>query len=67
MSAVSSSDAELRYRAAKALVEIHDPATADALARFVEGLATRYPPATPPGVGAPAREARPPQTANTGS
>ena len=54
-------------RNAENVVEIHDPATADALARFVEGLAARYPPATPPGVGAPAREAQPPQTANTGS
>ena len=54
-------------RNAENVVEIHDPATADALARFVEGVAARYPPATPPGVGAAGREERPPQTANTGS
>ncbi|MCZ7588403.1 MAG: phospholipase D-like domain-containing protein [Gaiella sp.] len=37
-------------RNAENVLEIHDAATADALARYVEDLAARYPPATPPDV-----------------
>jgi phosphatidylserine/phosphatidylglycerophosphate/cardiolipin synthase-like enzyme len=35
-------------RNAENLLEIHDPATADTLARYVDEVRARYPPATPP-------------------
>jgi phosphatidylserine/phosphatidylglycerophosphate/cardiolipin synthase-like enzyme len=37
-------------RNAENVLEIHDPATADALAGYVDGVRARYPPATPPDV-----------------
>ncbi|HET9287727.1 MAG TPA: phospholipase D-like domain-containing protein [Gaiella sp.] len=43
-------------RNAENVVEIHDAVTADALARYVEDVKERYPPATPPDVRADADE-----------
>jgi phosphatidylserine/phosphatidylglycerophosphate/cardiolipin synthase-like enzyme len=43
-------------RNAENVVEIHDAATADALARYVEDVKERYPQATPPDVRADAGE-----------
>jgi phosphatidylserine/phosphatidylglycerophosphate/cardiolipin synthase-like enzyme len=37
-------------RNAENVLEIHDPATADALARYVDAVRALYPPATPPDV-----------------
>ncbi len=44
-------------RNAENVLEIEDPATADALARYVDEVRRRYPPATPPGTRLPAAEA----------
>ena len=41
-------------RNAENVLELHDPATADALARYVDAVRARYPRATPP---APAPQA----------
>jgi phosphatidylserine/phosphatidylglycerophosphate/cardiolipin synthase-like enzyme len=41
-------------RNAENLLEIHDPATADTLARYVDEVRARYPPATPPSAERPA-------------
>jgi phosphatidylserine/phosphatidylglycerophosphate/cardiolipin synthase-like enzyme len=39
-------------RNAENVVELHDPATAEVLARYVDEVRARYPPATPPTVRA---------------